>query len=287
MWSAAQPFAVFIAASLLLWGMVYAAGVALWLSLRVAHAPFRRSRRVAGLAARVRQRTDPWRAYVLPAVIAAAGIAFTGVVGEDLYDLARELHQSDSIVHEFDQLAYAWSLEHRTGAWTRFFTVFTVLGNPSSLAFLTAVVVMVLAARGHRALPLFLTLATLLGGGLNRYLKLYFARERPELTMALRLAEGYSFPSGHAMASVVVFGTLAYVIIHLPASWMARSAGLAVALTTAFTIGLSRVYLGVHWLSDIAAGFLVGVVWLVFSTTAFEAWHRVRGIRALRSEPSD
>lgn len=281
MLSAVQPFALFLAATLLVWGIFYAIGKMLWLGLHLARTPLRRSRRMARLAA------HPWRAYLLPLAIAAAGIAFTVMVGEDVYDLARELHSRDSVVHDFDQLAYAWAEANRSEALTWFFTAFTILGNPASLALIAAAGALILIARGYRALPLFLGVSTLLGGGLNRLLKIYFARERPELTAALRLAEGYSFPSGHAMASLVVFGTLAYVIIHLPASWLARSAGLAAATTTAATIGLSRVYLGVHWLSDIAAGFLVGAVWLVFSTTAFEAWHRLRGIRATRPGVGD
>lgn len=276
MLNAVLPFALFLTGTLLLWGIVYAAGAGLWLSLRAAGSPLRRSRRMASMAANLRGRTDPWRAYVLPIAIAAAGIAFTVMVGQDVYDLARQLHLGDSVVHDFDQLAYAWAEANRSEALTSFFTAFTILGNPASLALITAAAALILIGRGYRALPLFLGVSTLLGGGLNRLLKLYFARERPELEAALRLAEGYSFPSGHAMTSVMVFGTLAYVIIHLPAPWPARSAGLAAATTTAFTIGLSRVYLGVHWLSDIAAGFLVGAVWLVFSTTAFEAWHRLR-----------
>lgn len=274
------PFAFFLAATLVVWGIFYLTGKLLWLTLHLAKRPLRRSQRITRLA------EHPWRAYVLPAGIAAAGIAFTIMVGENLYDLARELHVRESMVHDFDQLAYAWSEAHRSEEATWFFTSFTILGSPASLAVITAAAALVLIARGYRALPIFILVSTLLGGGLNRLLKLYFARERPELTEALRLAHGYSFPSGHAMASLMVFGTLAYVIIHLPGSWRARSAGLAAATTTALTIGLSRVYLGVHWLSDVAAGFLVGSVWLVFSTTAFESWHRVRDIRATHAGPA-
>jgi undecaprenyl-diphosphatase len=107
-------------------------------------------------------------------------------------------------------------------------------------------------------------------------LKSIFARARPDLTTALVSARSYSFPSGHAMASFIIFGALAYIALRQPWSWAARSAALAIALTVVVLVGVSRVYLGVHWASDIAGGWSAGSVWLASAVVAFEMLLRIR-----------
>ena len=94
-----------------------------------------------------------------------------------------------------------------------------------------------------------------------------FTRARPALEPTIPLPESYSFPSGHAMTGLAVYGALAAVIIHrVP---RARAAVLAAAVPLVLAIGVSRVYLGVHWPSDVLAGFaaatpiLVGTVRLL------------------------
>ena len=114
------------------------------------------------------------------------------------------------------------------------------------------------------------------GALLNLGLKLIYARARPDLTSAIAVARWYSFPSGHAMNSFITFGALAYIALRQPWSWMAKSAGMAVALTMATLITMSRVYLGVHWASDVVGGWSAGTVWLASTVTAFEMLLRVR-----------
>jgi undecaprenyl-diphosphatase len=108
------------------------------------------------------------------------------------------------------------------------------------------------------------------GALLNLGLKMIFARTRPDLTSALTAARGYSFPSGHAMGSFIIFGALAYIVLRRRWPWAAKSACLALALTMAVLVGLSRVYLGVHWASDIAGAWSAGTVWLTAAVVAFE-----------------
>jgi membrane-associated phospholipid phosphatase len=72
------------------------------------------------------------------------------------------------------------------------------------------------------------------------------------------------------MSSFITFGALAYLALRQPWPWAARSAGLAAALTIVVLVGLSRVYLGVHWASDIAGGWSAGAVWLASAVMAFE-----------------
>jgi undecaprenyl-diphosphatase len=103
-----------------------------------------------------------------------------------------------------------------------------------------------------------------------------FARMRPDLASALAVARWYSFPSGHAMSSFITFGALAYIALRQPWLWAAKSAGLAIALTMVVLVGVSRVYLGVHWTSDIAGGWSAGTVWLASAVVAFEMLLRLR-----------
>lgn len=89
-----------------------------------------------------------------------------------------------------------------------------------------------------------------------------FARARPEVEWALGRAPGSSFPSGHAASAVVYFGMLAYLTWKLTRRWPPTLAAAALALFVSLGAGYSRIYLGVHYPSDVAAGYLVGAIWL-------------------------
>jgi undecaprenyl-diphosphatase len=102
-------------------------------------------------------------------------------------------------------------------------------------------------------------------------------RARPELVDAVAEAGGRSFPSGHALGGTVSFGLLALVLGPLlpPAGrWAARLA----AVLAALLVSASRVVLGVHYLTDVTAGVLLGVGWLAISAAAFHAWRRDAGL---------
>jgi undecaprenyl-diphosphatase len=100
----------------------------------------------------------------------------------------------------------------------------------------------------------------------------------------LRRANGYSFPSGHAMGSAVAFGALAYLAFRVVRSWPAKAAAIAFLYTLVASVALSRVYLGVHWISDVLAGVTVGTVWVTTTTVAYETLRRIRRMRAMRRE---
>jgi undecaprenyl-diphosphatase len=114
---------------------------------------------------------------------------------------------------------------------------------------------------------------------LNLGLKAIFERVRPPAATAIAAAQGYSFPSGHAMGSLIVLGSIGYVALRLPLRWKVKSAVLAALATAVVLVGLSRVYLGVHWLSDIAGGWSAGAVWLATASVAFETLLRIRQLR--------
>ncbi|TYR76673.1 phosphatase PAP2 family protein [Rossellomorea vietnamensis] len=107
-----------------------------------------------------------------------------------------------------------------------------------------------------------------LGGGFNWLLKAYFKRERPDIE-ALVEQGGYSFPSGHSMGSFVLYGTLAFAVFRLYDHTWSKILGAAALMLLVLLIGLSRIYLGVHYPSDILGGFSAGGVWLLFSILVY------------------
>lgn len=123
----------------------------------------------------------------------------------------------------------------------------------------------------------FVSLAWILGTtasgyGLSKALKVLFQRARPDLVPHLAPASGYSFPSGHSMVSAVVYFTLAFLITHSRCGRAHQIFALAIAFLVTGIVGTTRVYLGVHYPSDVLAGWLAGAAWatagwLVATTT--------------------
>jgi undecaprenyl-diphosphatase len=106
-------------------------------------------------------------------------------------------------------------------------------------------------------------------GLLNQTLKQIFGRVRPLDPEGSVLAQGFSFPSGHSAGAVVAYGMLAYLALRLlPARWHLSALLTAVALI--FTVGASRLFLRVHFASDVIAGFASGTAWLALCITSIE-----------------
>jgi membrane-associated phospholipid phosphatase len=94
-------------------------------------------------------------------------------------------------------------------------------------------------------------------------LKAAFERPRPAFSDPIATASGFSFPSGHAMVSLTVYGALAFVIVATTKSRRARVLVLATAAALVLAIGFSRLYLGVHYVSDVLAAYGAGIAWLM------------------------
>lgn len=154
-----------------------------------------------------------------------------------------------------DAHVHAWVGGHRSGALTAFFTRYTGLGQWLVLAGAAVVVVAALAASARRREAAFLSIAMVAELLLNLALKNAFARARPPAAEALVHAGGYAFQSGHAMASATF--ALALAVIAWPTRWRVPAALLAAAF--ALLMGASRIYLGVHWLTDVLAGWAMAV----------------------------
>lgn len=111
-------------------------------------------------------------------------------------------------------------------------------------------------------------------GTLTRLMKGVFARPRPTYDHDLLVVQGWSFPSGHASGAVVAYGMLAYVLIrHTPVIWHLPI--LLIAITTAFITGCSRIFLQVHYTSDVLVGALTGLAWLAVCVLGVEFGSRI------------
>lgn len=137
----------------------------------------------------------------------------------------------------------------------------TALGSPAVLAFTVLAVWGGLMLARQRGLA-WLALGSAVGGqALALALKAVFSRDRPDAAFHATVAAGHSFPSSHAMMSAVVFLTLAALLARLTPRTRLRLYAMGVAAGLSGAVGISRVYLGVHWASDVAAGWAGGAAW--------------------------
>jgi undecaprenyl-diphosphatase len=137
----------------------------------------------------------------------------------------------------------------------------TALGGVAVLFLVTAgVAAYLLLIRKHHAM--WLVIAATTGGFLiSSLLKYAFSRDRPHLVPHLSYVQTSSFPSGHSMLSAVVFMTLGVLLARLVPQRVLKLYFLATALFLTFIVGLSRVYMGVHYPTDVLAGWTAGLVW--------------------------
>src|SRR5690606_27342835 len=110
----------------------------------------------------------------------------------------------------------------------------------------------------------------------SHLLKSFYDRPRPDIVDHLVQTHTASFPSGHATMSAVVYLTLASLIVRLVDDVAVRLYVLAIAILLTFAVGVSRIYLGVHWPSDVAAGWALGVAWACLSWLVVTVLRRVR-----------
>ena len=149
----------------------------------------------------------------------------------------------------------------------------TAFGSPAVVALLTGVVLGYLWLQRRYGALWFVVVAIAGGGLLGRLLKEIFARERPEPLPCLWVSSP-SFPSGHAVLAAVVYLTLGILLARLEPRLLLKVYFLGVMMALAFLVGLSRVYLGVHYPTDVLAGWVVGLVWGLLCWLA--AWYLQR-----------
>ena len=152
---------------------------------------------------------------------------------------------------------------------------FTAAGDPLPMSIAALLITLGLAVWGRRLQAWFFGLSVGGAMGLNLLVKLSFARPRPTLWLSIKPAFYYSFPSGHAMGAAAVVTALGFLW------WQHRGQGLAWALGLLFALGVgwSRMYLGVHYPSDVLAGWTGSVGWVAALHVLFSpAFHQLRNL---------
>jgi len=219
------------------------------------------------------------RSLAAAIVILVMGIAIIAVASDAFFDFATQLKANNPLIRQLDQGVHDWCVTHRNGAGNTFFVIITTLGSPLILSVLAAIVVVANWRRRQHGTALFLALTTAGGYGVQLALKQHYARARPLLTQAVQGAHGYSFPSGHATGSAVVLGALAYLIVRGKHTLHIKVLATILAALMLVAVCWSRVYLGVHWLTDVIAGAGLGAVWLLATIIAQEIGRWTRRLR--------
>jgi undecaprenyl-diphosphatase len=195
-------------------------------------------------------------------ILAAFALLLFSKLAEDL--IYQELNL-------FDSLVIGFITAYRTPLTTQAMKLISNFGSVTVLLSVTLLTFYVFYQRKKHFWDSLMVLIALGGGWLlNDVLKVAFHRPRPELVHLVQVS-GYSFPSGHAMISVAFYGFLAYLIwLNYRPSPLRTLASLGL-LGLAVLIGLSRIYLGVHYPSDVLAGFAAGGFWLISCILALQA----------------
>jgi undecaprenyl-diphosphatase len=203
------------------------------------------------------------------AVVVALAVGFTEVLDDVL--------EGDGI-SGIDRPVARWLAAHRDLWLTAALRAVTIGGDPRFLAALAFPVSLVAGWRCRSWRPVVLALAA--GAGIALMLfttKALVGRQRPPLPFAAVAADGYSFPSGHATGTAAILVLSAWMVTRwLITPWVGRVIVWATALGSALVIGYSRVYLGVHYVSDVLAGWLLGLAWAGVVMLVGSWWTEIR-----------
>ena len=229
---------------------------------------------LVGLAVRVvaRHRGGPARpAYVAGTapglvVLSIAGVAFVLILDGVL---------SGSGVAALDRPVLRFLAARRDSGATTVLRLVTYLGGTPFVVLITVALAMWWWRRYRRA-ALLLSAAVFGSGAITAAVKLLVARDRPARPLAIDGAEsGFSFPSGHSLSAMALYGTLAYLVVTSDRSRSRRTCLAAALISTAVAVAFSRLYLGYHWLSDVLGSWALAALWLAAVVT-FDRLHRQR-----------
>jgi undecaprenyl-diphosphatase len=180
-------------------------------------------------------------------------------------------HMRRGATQHFDESVLRWLAAHRTPALDSSMLEITALGTGSVVVMTVLIAAVFLWLTRHKHSAVLLGVASIGGMLLNGLLKLGFNRPRPTVVSWGATTFSSSFPSGHSMNAVIVYGTVAYLIARLQQRRAVRIATLVVAAIVIALVCGSRLYLGVHYPSDVAAGLVIGLAWAAFCMATLEA----------------
>ena len=160
----------------------------------------------------------------------------------------------------------------------------TALGSATVLGLTVAAVAGFLLLQGMWRRALFVTLATFGAWFINAALKQLFQRPRPDVVPHLREIMTMSFPSGHALQSAVVYLTLGALLMQIAKRRVTKLYCMSVAMLATVLVGASRVYLGVHYPTDVLAGWLIGLSWALLCLLIERSLERQAGLKREKAE---
>ncbi len=218
----------------------------------------------------------------MPSLSKALKLACIIACGFVFFFLALNLHSE--ALKGFDLSVTNALVALRSPALTALLKAITALASPYALLAI-CLALMFGMRRRHYAIPVAVNLMAAVF--LNFSIKTYFLRERPPLELRLVSESGFSFPSGHAMASLAFYGFLIYIVRHSELKKRTeRLLTAALALLIAL-IGFSRVYLAAHYLTDVLAGFAVSLAYLILYTSLVGMYLRAGQREALETAPAN
>jgi membrane-associated phospholipid phosphatase len=205
----------------------------------------------------------PLAAFLTMGMLVAAGaVVLFGLIAEAV---------EEGITQTFDETALHWFQTHRSEFFNKIMLEITTLGTGVVLIMIVLIASIFLWQTQHKWSVYLLLLGTFGGKLLNTALKAFYNRDRPSVVEWVTEVHSTSFPSGHAMSAMVVYGSVAYLVGRLDANRGLRHTTWAVAAVVILAIGISRMYLGVHYPSDVIAGFIAGLAWLGFVVACMRA----------------
>lgn len=225
----------------------------------------------------MRRRLDPAQRYGLRLTLFAVALTLVGIPFGFLLD--QVLREGPLIEVDTWAANTLHQVVRESDIAVQLLQIVSFTGKPIFFVVLCVPIGLFLLRRGHFHLAMFLATSTILGGIIDTWVKPAVNRDRPSLEEPIATAFGKSFPSGHAMTSLITYGAL--LLIFLP---VIRRKGLAIAATAVlvFAIGFTRLSLGVHFISDVVGGWVLGAAWLTMATAAFEIWREDRGLRVTK-----
>jgi undecaprenyl-diphosphatase len=160
----------------------------------------------------------------------------------------------------------------------------TALGSPTVLGLTVLAITGYLFLQGLYRHGLFVFTASVGGWVLNWTLKMAFARARPSIVPHLREVVSSSFPSGHALTSAAIYLTLGALLMRIAEGRLTKYYCIAIAMSVTFLVGVSRVILGVHYPTDVLAGWLIGMSWALLCWVVERTLERRAGLRQEKLE---
>ena len=215
---------------------------------------------LVAVAARLSALVGPHLALVVTLLV--SGLLVVAMTGASAA-LYEEVVEGDGVAG-LDRPVLDAAIAVRSSGLDRAVTAYTDLGGPVGMPILTVLATAAMALTWRRWSPVLLMLAATAGSlTMTGVGKAVVGRARPPLVDAVPPYESSpSLPSGHTLNAVVVAGVIAYLLVRRQRRAWARAATITAAATFATTMGLSRVYLGHHWLTDVLIGWTLGLAWL-------------------------